>query len=242
MPDQLFKSVFNSADRAALEEISGEFPYFSLAHFYLLKLTGQDDSKYVIQAAKAAIHINNPYYLQHLLTEVPQINGVEEPSRVTGDGVAPMETGQAIEKTDDKPVESPKIPEAQAAAQVEKEEMIFEPLYATDYFASQGIKLNTDIPPTDKLGKQLKSFTDWLKTMKKVHENTFAPDSQLDPAVQNLAEKSNREEDIITESMAEVFAGQGKYDKAIDTYRKLSLLNPSKSAYFAAKIENLNHH
>jgi hypothetical protein len=40
--------------------------------------------------------------------------------------------------------------------------------------------------------------------------------------------------------MAEVWAKQGAREKAIETYNKLSLQNPSKKAYFAAKIENLS--
>ena len=39
--------------------------------------------------------------------------------------------------------------------------------------------------------------------------------------------------------MAAVLAKQGKLAKAIELYQKLSLMNPSKSAYFAAKIEQL---
>jgi len=39
--------------------------------------------------------------------------------------------------------------------------------------------------------------------------------------------------------MAEVLVKQGKSEKAIEMYQKLSLLNPSKSAYFAAKIERI---
>ena len=120
------------------------------------------------------------------------------------------------------------------------EDLIFEPLYTTDYFASQGIKLSDEIKPTDKLGKQLKSFTEWLKTMKKVHEGRLPPGSeQLDATVQNLAEKSNKEDEIVTEAMADAYLLQGKAAKARDIYLKLSLLNPAKSAFFAAKIEQL---
>jgi hypothetical protein len=39
--------------------------------------------------------------------------------------------------------------------------------------------------------------------------------------------------------MAEVLMKQGKREKAIEMFEKLSLMNPSKSAYFAAKIESL---
>ena len=125
---------------------------------------------------------------------------------------------------------------------IDNELPIFEPQYTRDYFASQGIKLNEEINPTDKLGKQLKSFTDWLKTMKKVHVDKISEASQqTEMVIQTLAEKSNREEEILTESMAEVFSKQGKTGKAIELYQKLSLLNPSKIAYFAAKIERLKN-
>jgi hypothetical protein len=39
--------------------------------------------------------------------------------------------------------------------------------------------------------------------------------------------------------MAEVWVKQGKLEKAIEVYHKLSLINPSKRAYFAAKLEIL---
>ena len=39
--------------------------------------------------------------------------------------------------------------------------------------------------------------------------------------------------------MAEVLVKQGKIDKAVQVYIKLSFLDPDKSAYFAKKIEQL---
>lgn len=122
----------------------------------------------------------------------------------------------------------------------EKEEMLFEPLFAVDYFASQGIKLSEEVQHSDKLGKQLKSFTEWLKSMKKTYTPSPADEELAEEEdVQTIAEKSNTEDDVVTEAMAEVFALQGRKQKAAAIYRKLSLLNPHKSAYFAAKIENL---
>ncbi|MEO6404942.1 MAG: hypothetical protein ABIY51_15720 [Ferruginibacter sp.] len=120
-----------------------------------------------------------------------------------------------------------------------KDEMLFEPLFATDYFASQGIKLSEQIKPTDKLGLQVKSFTDWLKTMKKSPGTQQANGMQVDTKVAHLAEKSNAEAEVVTESMADVYFQQGHQEKAAEIYHKLSLLNPAKSAYFAAKIEHL---
>ena len=48
-----------------------------------------------------------------------------------------------------------------------------------------------------------------------------------------------QEEDLASETLAQIHIKQGKYDRAIEMYRKLSLRNPQKIAYFAHKIEEL---
>ncbi len=120
-------------------------------------------------------------------------------------------------------------------------DLVFEPYHTVDYFASQGIKFRDEEKPKDKFGQQLKSFTDWLKTMKRlpVAEVTKAVETGAEQKVEQLAEHSLQEREILTETMAEVWEKQGNNEKAIDIYSKLSLLDPSKSPYFAAKIEAL---
>ena len=119
-------------------------------------------------------------------------------------------------------------------------EISFEPYHTVDYFASQGIKLSQEEVSKDKFGKQLKSFTDWLKTMKRLPANQVGQmDTTSEKKVSHLAEDSVHNSDVITEAMAEVWLKQGNREKAIETYNKLSLLNPSKRSYFATLIENL---
>ena len=123
----------------------------------------------------------------------------------------------------------------------------FEPLHTSDYFASVGIKLSDEVKSNDRLGLQMKSFTQWLKTMKKVHadqlKETGIIENQLsvqnDETIQQLAEASNKENMVVTEAMAEVLLKQGKIVKAIELYEKLSLLYPSKKAYFANLLINI---
>lgn len=116
-----------------------------------------------------------------------------------------------------------------------------EPLHTVDYFASQGIKISADIEGQDQLSIKLRSFTDWLKTMKKIHpEKLESMDQGTQSAIQHIAEHSNEAKEVVTEAMAEVFAKQGLHHKAVEVYRKLSLLNPGKRVYFAAKISKLN--
>ena len=122
--------------------------------------------------------------------------------------------------------------------------LTFEPYHTIDYFASQGIRLKLDENPTDQLGKQLKSFTDWLRVMRRLpqKEKEIVPDRVAEQAIQSIAAHSIEGKEVLTETMAEVLAMQGMPERARIVYEKLSLLNPGKSAYFAAKIEQLNSH
>ena len=123
----------------------------------------------------------------------------------------------------------------------EEEDIIaFEPLHTVDYFASQGIKINDELITNDKLGSQMKSFTAWLKSMKKSHPGRLAEQNvATEKLIQTAAEESNVNTEVLTEAMAEVLIKQDKREKAIEMFSKLSLINPSKSAYFAAKIESI---
>ena len=130
---------------------------------------------------------------------------------------------------------------------VTEDSITFEPLHTSDYFASVGIKLSEEAKPVDRLGQQMKSFTEWLKTMKKIHADQFAetgsaPQSAAqtnEQHIQQLAEASNRDGEVLTEAMADVLVQQGRVTKAVEVLEKLSLLNPGKITYFAAKINQL---
>ncbi len=121
------------------------------------------------------------------------------------------------------------------------ESIVFAPYHMVDYFASQGIKLVLEDQPADHFGKQLKSFTDWLKVMKKVPVSALSEkaDEKEAERIRHFAAHSIEGRDVLTESMAEVLAKQGMYENAIALYQKLSLIYPPKSAYFASRIEQL---
>jgi len=120
-------------------------------------------------------------------------------------------------------------------------EPMFQSYHTIDYFASQGIKLTLDENPSDRLGKQLKSFTDWLKVMKRIPQqgSGSVPDIAAEHQVQAIAAHSIEGKEVLTEAMAEVLVKQGMRERAAELYHKLSLLNPDKSSYFAKKIEQL---
>lgn len=82
-----------------------------------------------------------------------------------------------------------------------------------------------------------------LKTMWQKEKLAAALEEEDDEIPENVFEMAvnsiSKEDEPISESLANVHIKQGRYDKAIDMYRKLSLRNPQKKAYFARKIEVL---
>jgi hypothetical protein len=218
-PDSVEPIEFLATETAA-------FPYFSPLHFLLLKQTPKNNPQYELLAAKAALHVNNPLLLNVRLktdTNSPKTETLAEISNIIEQKEITEEVIEAKQNEEVAP----------------KEELLFEPLFTSDYFAAQGIKLSEEMASNDQLGKQLKSFTAWLKTMKRVHGNRPPEAPNVDKQVEKMAETSNQNTTIITEAMAEIYLKQGKLDQAKDVYRKLSLQNPSKSVYFADKIEQL---
>lgn len=116
----------------------------------------------------------------------------------------------------------------------------FEPYHTVDYFASMGIKLKEEKLENDQLGQQVKSFTQWLRSMKKIYvEEKQELDTVHEQEVVNKAKESNQQTEVLTETMADILIKQGKLANATELYHKLSLLHPEKSAYFASRIEEL---
>jgi hypothetical protein len=111
-----------------------------------------------------------------------------------------------------------------------------EPYHTVDYFASQGIKTRLE-DPQDELGKKVRTFTAWLKTMKRLQPAAEINEiEESDEEIDNGLDQPIMREIIATETMAEVYLKQGLAQKAIEVYAKLSLQNPANSHIFAAKI------
>lgn len=266
--NQLVKSLLqkDSLDQCTLPELT-EFaeknPYFGAAQLLLTKkLQTEQPERYDEQLQKTLLYFHNPLWVEHLLNET----GAAEMIKSKKDEII---TAPAAEKlivpeepavifTTPEKKDEPVITEIQVTQVAEQSaadissvkieavdpsisELTFEPFHTVDYFASQGIRFKEEDKPVDKFGKQLKSFTDWLKTMKRlpVTEMGKTVEIQAEKRVEQLAGQSIADREVITEAMAEVWEKQGNVFKAIEIYSKLSLLEPSKSPYFAAKIEEL---
>ena len=139
---------------------------------------------------------------------------------------------------------------------VEETELIFQPLYTDDYFAYKRLKNPEEADDLNEQGAaEMKSFTSWLRQMKDNFVGKTSKDwyhQQLhkiyeeddEPEVSETVEKMAMDSivfnnDIVSETLAEIWVRQHQYANAIKIYQKLSLLNPDKNAYFAQKILDL---
>lgn len=133
--------------------------------------------------------------------------------------------------------------------------LTFQPLYTEDYFAYKKLKdPNTAETMTEQAQNEMKSFTDWLRQLKdsfadqtsrswyqqQMHKLYDDEEPEVSETVEKMAISSiTLNDDIVSETLAEIWIRQHQPEKAIHVYQKLSLLNPDKNAYFAQKIKEL---
>lgn len=259
MQDVINKLVFSIFKKEDLKECSAEelkffareYPFYSFGHLLYsskLKETGNEEYKNEIQ--KTSLYFNNPLWLDLLVT-----NSICNPdisikvNELLPESFEDFNNDELVvenprpEIFSEKPLIKENITEQIQVQATERTEpaFVFEPYHTVDYFASQGIKPAVEEKPKDKFGQQLKSFTEWLKVLK------TTPAQQLNNTTEKIAEEqvttlavhSIEDRNVETEAMAEVWIKQGQAAKAIAIYHKLSLLNPSKSSYFATLIDSL---
>jgi hypothetical protein len=201
----------------------------------------KNDFPEIIQVEKQEAEITPEIELNNTDQRLEIIN-TPEPTSHFNEGITPLvnDIEQEDDSLSDQRISPFNFKFNLNTSEVTEDKITFEPLHTSDYFASLGIKLSGKILHSDKLGKQMKSFTEWLKEMKKLQPDQLPLQSeQADLTIQKLAEASNLGGEVETEAMAEVLIQQGKKQKALNVYKKLSLLDPSKSAYFTAKIDQL---
>lgn len=79
----------------------------------------------------------------------------------------------------------------------------------------------------------------WKK--RKLTEAIEEESDDIPEEVFKMAVDSIEKDDVVSESIAEVYILQSKYEQAINIYKKLILQNPEKKVYFATKIDTIRN-
>ena len=232
------ESAIGKTEILQLKKIQENFPYFNIPHILSSRYEYQKGGEAGFNLGMAAINSPDRIYLKKLI-EMPLSDKVEEKS------------------VDFLPEETPQKSDAASRTQ--------SLLKLGENLKSQPEKSTSPSPKPKKRTRRPGAGEDLIETIKKKEKKEILDDKKKEQIdlikafskkeiklatikeieanqnTENLAESSTQINDnIVSESLAKIFAKQGKTQKAIEIYKKLSLKFPDKRAYFADLIEKLN--
>ena len=110
-----------------------------------------------------------------------------------------------------------------------------------DYLLIAGYRIEADIQhnivPENHQGNNMSLIENFLASGGDFNMKIFNKETEVSS---DLAEKAIIEnDDIVTETFANILLSQGKLQKALEAFEKLSLKYPEKNIYFAARIEEV---
>lgn len=112
-------------------------------------------------------------------------------------------------------------------------------IVATDYLqiADYTPDDNDEIlqPSAAELSESMRLIENFLQNQEPNMETETAPTVDH----KEIEERSAADDEIVTETFADILLSQNKFESAIDIFSKLILKFPEKSTYFAARIEKV---
>lgn len=226
----------------ALKDMIRDYPYFNSVHLLLLyNLKKINKDQYDQQLRKSSIYVSDRHSLFNLLHGFgPELKKTEPVN-----SIAETETMYKEEKEVSKPFD--KLYDSSELLEIDDNQNVTTSEPGTKIEFSESQKKDTNevrqIPDFElDEGTNRSSSFDLIE--KFIEENpAFVPNRlELSELREDISVSSITEnEDLVTETLAEVYTSQKLYAKAISIYEKLILKFPEKKAYFATRIENLRN-
>jgi tetratricopeptide (TPR) repeat protein len=232
----------------ALLQFAKEYPYFTPAHYLLF--IGAKQMPETVHALQQSNPVN-PVLLSKLISAAEEVPQIPEAEPIIPE-IIESKTIDIKEELLIQPASaddyflqqgihvSNELPETDEILHTEETEEEKEKALMVVMSFAEWLK---HISSHNKKAREEEADKKALKTMWQQQKLAAAIEEESEEIPEQVFEMAvnsiSRKDELVSESLAEVYAKQGKKEKAIDMYQKLSLLNPEKNTYFAAKIENL---
>lgn len=220
------------SDVALLQDEIDKFPYFStLRSLLLFALKESEHESYDNELKKTSIYSPSRVALYHYLQKEKQVSTTEEISEVVNIEPEP----EIINEVADEVIESvqPEVQEEikpQVEIGLSNQEMTF----SEWLLLSKKEKEKEEIPSEKDIKFQL--IDEFIEKSPKIPPLKNIPESHT---VSGKSSSTNEYSDLMTETLAQIYTEQKKFDKAIRAYKILSLKYPEKSIFFADRIKEI---
>ncbi len=241
-------AVFDANSLKNLDSLVEEYPYFQAAWLlYAKNLHDVDDVRFGTRIKKAALHIPDRVMLYRLLHQSKETENTDAPLNMATESKAGgIEETQpfftASSENDTKPpteiLESDSIHLQHTTASLLD--------FAFDRIAVAGNTNDEIIVIGDSQTKEIADENPLRQKNMSLLDKFIADKPKIIPKDTEVAISKEIPEyakedhdDLISETLAQIYVKQGHFEKALHTYEKLSLKYPEKSIYFAAQIKKI---
>lgn len=230
-----------------LKEIVDEFPYFQSAQLlYTYNLFSVDNFRYAGYLKTCSIYATDRSVLYQLLQ--PQAPAKSKKDQKSTAANKEPKSSLPFELAEEKQILHAGFP--LTSSQPSESETIDFDLLSFDQSDSI-YELDESLPAESLVNvpNQLPEIESKAKTKVDLIEQFIKVNPAIQPRAEVFHEHNdpfrskdeivNENDEFITETLSRIYLKQGHYQKAIDSFKRLSLKFPEKSVYFAEQIEEI---
>lgn len=229
------KTLLNGETLVKLQEIVEKYPFFQTARIlYIVNLFEQHDKRFGEELRKASVLVQDRtplflmtegvhYNIEHIEQLVKNIETENDTNRT----ISLIDTflSQSKEKSEnnsDAPRSTPSLADLTTD-------------YAAFLIQKDNESTDEDIPKL-KGSDLIDSFIQETQGKQRIDMQSLNDDEEHEFVSPDI---TSEDEEILTETMVNIYIKQGRYAQALEILRKICLNNPKKSAYFANQMKLL---
>lgn len=261
MKKERFKEIVRSYSSTteeiqSLQKLAVDYPFSQIVHLLLANASKKDDQAYFQKSlVNAALHSTDRSILKSLIENnlVPSELIDKNPIPINNNLTTVKKTqlikkAQSNEAIDSELLREEVLKNLELLIQTKKEASVWfndaPPAKATKKKTPKKnptkakeakAKKKPSTTSTSKTKKQANIIDEFIEKKPTITKNSKPVNEKEDLSKQS----AQMREDVVSESLAKIFANQGKTEKAIEIYKKLIWKLPQKKALFAAQIEKL---